>query len=107
MRVLFSLAAALTTSAVFWLIRDWLNAILNNLPLTKGQPAGVTEWLITLAAFPFILLFNMLAIPGALVTAVLEPVCGCGLALAAPLLIALALLCGLVGGVLRFCRISR
>ena len=106
MRVLLALAAALTTFAAAWLTQDWFNAILNKLPLTKG-PAGLTEVLVTLAALPFILLFNMLALPGALVVAVLDPLCGCGLAVAAPVLIALAVLCGLAGGGLWFYRNRR
>ena len=106
MRVLLALAAALTTFAAAWLTQDWFNAILNKLPLTKG-PAGLTELLVTLAALPFILLFNMLALPGALVVAVLDPLCGCGLAVAAPVLIALAVLCGLASGGLRFYRNRR
>lgn len=54
--------------------------------------------IVTLAAFLFILLFNMLALPGALVVAVLEPLSGCGIAFAAPVLMALAMLCGLASG---------
>ena len=106
LRVLLALAAALTTFAVAWLTQDWFNAILNKLPLTKG-PAGLTEVLVTLAALPVILLFNMLALPGALVVTVLDPLCGCGLAVAAPVLIALAVLCGLAGGGLWFYRNRR
>ena len=106
LRVLLALAAALTTFAAAWLTQDWFNAILNKLPLTKG-PAGLTEVLVTLAALPFILLFNMLALPGALVVTVLDPLCGCGLAVAAPVLIALAVLCGLAGGGLWFYRNRR
>ena len=41
----------------------------------------MTDLLVTLAAFPFILLFNMLALPGAHVVAVLEHLCGSGGAL--------------------------
>ena len=74
--------------------------------LTVG-PAGLTEVLFTFAALPFILLFNMLVLPGALVVAVLDPLCGCGLAVAAPVLIALAVLCGLAGGGLWFYRNRR
>ena len=107
LRVLLALSATLTTFAVVWLAQDWFNAILNKLPLTLGQPAGVAALLITLAALPFILLFNLLVLPGALVVFVLDPVCGCGIAVAAPVLIALAVLCGLAGGGLRFYRSSR
>jgi len=97
-RVLLALAAALTTFAVAWLIQDWFNTILSKLPLTLGGPATVTDLLVTLAAFPFILLFNMLSLPGALVVAELEPLCGCGIAVAAPVLVALAVLCGRTSG---------
>lgn len=97
MRVLLALAAALTTFAVAWLTEDWFNALLNELPLTKG-PAGLTEVLVTLAALPFILLFNLLVLPGTLVVDVLEPLCGCGRTAAAPVLIALAVTCGLTSG---------
>jgi len=59
----------------------------------------VTDLLATWAAFPFIFLFNMLSLPGAIVVAVFEPFCGCGIAVTAPVLVALALLCGLtIGG---------
>ena len=58
----------------------------------------MTDLIVTLAAFPFILLFNMLSLPGALVVAVLEPLCGCGIAVATPVLMALAVLCGLTSG---------
>ena len=58
----------------------------------------MTDLLVTLAAFPFILLFNMLALPGAHVVAVLEHLCGCGIAVAAPVFVALAVLCGLTSG---------
>ena len=98
MRMLLALAPALTTFAVVWLIQDWLNALLNSLPITKGEFAGVSDLVVTLAALPFIILINILTIPGALVVTVLEPVCGCGVAAAAPVLIALAILCGLAGG---------
>ena len=97
LRVLLALAIALTVFAVAWLTQDWINAILNQLPLTKG-PAGLTETLFTFAALPFILLFNILVAPGALVVAVLEPFCGCGSAVAGPVLIASAMLCGLTSG---------
>ena len=103
MRVLFALAAALTTFAVAWLTQDWFNTILNKLPLSVG-PAGLTELLVTLAALPFILLVNILALPGSLVAAVLDPLCDCGVAVAAPVLIALAVICGLTGGGLWFYR---
>ena len=85
MRVLLALAVALTTFAVAWLIQDWINAILNQLPITFGEPDSVTQGIITLVALPFILLFNMLWLPGALVGG-------------APVLIALAVLCGLTSG---------
>lgn len=98
MRVLLALAAALTAFAVAWLTQDWFNTILNKLLLTLGGPARVTDLIVTLAAFPFILLFNMLSLPGALIVAVLEPLCGCGIAVAAPVLMALAMLCGLTSG---------
>lgn len=98
MRVLLALAAALTTFAVAWLTQDWFNTILNKLPLTLGGPARLTELIVTLAAFPFILLFNILSLPGALVVAALEPLCGCGITVAAPVLMALAVLCVLTGG---------
>ena len=97
MRVLLALAAALTMFAAAWLTQDWFNALLDKLPLTVG-PAGLTEMLVTLVALPFILLFNVLILPGALVVAVLEPLCGCGLAVTGPVLIALAMLCGLTSG---------
>ena len=97
MRVLLALTIALTIFAVVWLTQDWFNALLNQLPLTKG-PAGLTETLFTFAALPFILLFNILGTPGALVVAALEPLCGCGTAVAGPVLIALAALCGLTSG---------
>ena len=58
----------------------------------------MTDLLIILAAFPFILLFNILALPGAHVVAVLERLCGCGIVVAAPVLVALAVLCGLTSG---------
>lgn len=84
--------------AVAWLTQDWFNTILNKLPLTPGGLVRVTDFLVTLAAFPFILLFNMLALPGAHAVAVLEPFCGCGIAVATPILVALAVLCGLTRG---------
>ena len=99
-----ALASALTTFAAVWLIQDWINALLNSLPITKGEFAGASELVVTLAAIPFIILVNILAIPGALVVAVLEPICGCGVVAAAPVLIALAILCGLGGGGLWFHR---
>ena len=80
-RVIF----ALTVFAVVWLSGDWFNSVLNNLPLTKGLEADLTGWLVTLAAIPFILLVNLLALPGALVGG-------------APVLIALAVICGLMSG---------
>ena len=85
MRVLLPLAAALTVTAVVWLVQDWINAALNKLPITFAESPSVTEVLGTLAAIPIILLFNILALPGALVGG-------------APVLIALAVLCGLTGG---------
>ena len=54
--------------------------------------------LLALAASPFILLFNMLPLPGALAVAVLEPFCGCAIVVAAPVFVALAVLCGLTSG---------
>ena len=107
MRVLLALAAALTVTAVVWLVQDWINAALDKLPITFAESPSVTEVLGTLAAIPIILLFNMLVLPGALVVAVLDPLCGCGLAVAAPVLIALAVLCGLAGGGLWFYRNRR
>lgn len=98
MRVLLALTAALITFAVAWLAQDWFNAILDQLPLTLGGPATATELLVTVAALPFILLFNILALPGALVVAVPDPFCGCGNAVAAPFLMALAALCSLTSG---------
>lgn len=98
MRFLLALAAALITLAVAWLAQDWFNAILDQLPLTVRGPAAATDLLVTVAALPFILLFNVLALPGTLVVAVLDPFCGCGIAVAAPFLIALAALCGLTSG---------
>ncbi len=98
MRVLLALTAALTTFAVVWLIQDWINAVLNKLPITLGEFANVTELVVTLAALPITLLFNILVAPGALVVAALEPLCGCGTAVAGPVLIALAVLCGLTSG---------
>ena len=58
----------------------------------------MTDLLATLASLPFILLFNMLSLPGALVVAELEPFCGCGIAVAAPVFVALAVLCGPTSG---------
>ncbi len=46
----------------------------------------------------------ILALPGALAAAVLDPLCDCGVAVAAPVLIALAVICGLTGGDLWFYR---
>ena len=54
--------------------------------------------LLALAAFPFILLFNMLSLPGALAVAVFEPFCGCAIVVATPVFVALAVLCGLTSG---------
>ena len=108
MKVLFALTAALITFAVAWLTQDWFNAIQDQLPLTLGGPATATDLLVTLAALPFILLFNVLALPGALVVAVLDPFCGCGIAVAAAFFIALAALCGLTsGGLWRYHHRSR
>ena len=97
MRVLLALAIALTIFAVAWLTQDWFNALLNSQPLTfeSGSVAlGIATW----ALIPIILLFNLLWLPGGLVVAVLEPLCGCGHAVAGPVLIALAVLCGLTSG---------
>ena len=96
--MLLALAPALTTFAVVWLIQDWINALLNSLPITKGEFAGALDLVVTLAALPFILLVNILTIPGALAVTILEPDCGCGVATTAPVLIILAILCGLAGG---------
>ncbi|MYH60551.1 MAG: hypothetical protein F4148_01860 [Caldilineaceae bacterium SB0675_bin_29] len=98
MRVLLALAAVLTTFADAWLTQDWFDTTLSRLPLTLGEPARVTDLLVTLAAFPFILLFDMLSLPGALVVAVFEPFCGCGIAVAAPVFVALAVRCDLTSG---------
>ena len=98
LQVLLALAVALTTFVIVWLIQDSITAILNKLPITLGEFANIPELLVTLAALPFILLFNMLALPGALVVSVSEPLCGCGTAVAAPILIALATLSGLTSG---------
>lgn len=107
MRILLALTAALIAFAVAWLTLDWYKATLDQLPLTIGGPASVTDVLVTVAALPFSLLFNILALPGALVVAVLDPFCGCGIAVAAPFLMALAALCRLTSGglwIYRHCR---
>ena len=75
MGALLALATTLMTFAVVWLTQDWFNALLNELPLTHGGPASAAEMLVTLAMWPFILLFNLLAIPGVLVAAAFKPLC--------------------------------
>ena len=97
MRVLLALTIALTIFAVVWLAQDWFNALLNSSPITF-EPDSVALGIVTWALIPIILLFNMLALPGVLVVAVLEPLCGCGHAVAGPVLIASAMLCGLTSG---------
>ena len=97
MRVLLALTIALTIFAVAWLTQDWINALLNSQPLTL-ESGSVALGIITWIAIPIILLLNMLWLPGGLVVAVLEPLCGCGSAVAGPVLIALAMLCGLTSG---------
>ena len=97
MKVLFALAIALTIFAVAWLTQGWFNAFLDSPPITfeSGSVAlGIATWVL----IPIILLFNILVAPGALVVAVLEPLCGCGTAVTGPVLIALAVLCGLTSG---------
>lgn len=68
-------------------------AALNARRVCQGD--GLARYL---GGVPFILLFNTLSLPGALVVAVLEPFCGCGVAVAAPVLVALAVLCGFTSG---------
>ena len=97
LKVLLAPAIALTIIAVAWFTLDWLNAFLDSPPVTleSGSVAlGITTWVL----IPIIVLFNILAAPAALVVAVLEPICGCGTAVTGPVLIALAVLCGLTSG---------
>ena len=97
MRVLLALTIALTIFAVAWLTQDWFNDLLNSQPFTL-EPGSVALGIVTWVSIPIILLLNMLWLPGGLVIAVLEPLCGCGTAVAGPVLIASAVLCGLTSG---------
>ena len=91
MRVLLILAVALTMSAVCWLITDWLNSALNLLPISLGPPDSFIEGVLSWLAVPIIILANiigLIGLPGQFV--------------GAPVLIGLAVFCGLAGGGLRF-----
>ncbi|MXX24002.1 MAG: hypothetical protein F4Z82_00945 [Caldilineaceae bacterium SB0668_bin_21] len=97
MRVLLALAAALTTFAVAWLTQDWFNTILSKLPLTLGGPARVTDM-----SSPWRRSFHPLVQHP---RTTLRPhggraraLCGCGIAVAAQVLVVLAVLCGRTSG---------
>ena len=97
MRALLALAIALIIFAVAWLTQNWFNDLLNSQPFTL-ESGSVALGIVTWVLIPIILLFNILAAPGSLVVAVLEPLCGCGTAVAGLVLIASAVICGLTSG---------
>ena len=91
MKILLGLAVTLTVSAGFWLIQEWLNDAMNLLPITLGPPDNFIEGVLSWLAVPIIILANiigLIGLPGQFV--------------GAPVLIGLAVFCGLAGGGLRF-----
>ena len=69
--LLLAVSVSLAVSAFVWIIQDWINAILNELPITVGEFSNAVDAVVTALAIPVIILFNLLILPAFL----LEGVC--------------------------------